>query len=191
MNKGITYIFLLLVSLLLILGCAKQIEQEEEQYLEGKSDEQEPSAKRLSTEVLNTELTDVRTGQTFKISDFKGKPILLESFAVWCPVCTKQQQHIQKLHQLLGDSVVSISLDTDPNEDAAKVKEAVEERGFDWHFAVSPRELTQALIDQFGVSVVNAPAAPVVLICKDGSARLLKRGIKSAQDLKGEIEKEC
>ncbi|PIO07358.1 hypothetical protein COU59_03365, partial [Candidatus Pacearchaeota archaeon CG10_big_fil_rev_8_21_14_0_10_34_12] len=39
---------------------------------------------------MNTELKDIRTGETFKTSDFEGKPVLLESFAVWCPTCTKQ-----------------------------------------------------------------------------------------------------
>lgn len=32
---------------------------------------------------LETELTDVQTGKTFRISDFKGRPVLVKSFAVW------------------------------------------------------------------------------------------------------------
>src|SRR3989344_3622149 len=191
MNKEIicTIIFLSIFSLL--LGCAEQVVQKDEQYLEVKPDEQGQPTEKLSAEGMNINLVDVRTSQTFKIGDFKGKPVLLESFAVWCPICTQQQKKIKELHEEMGDAFVSISLDTDPNEDAAMVKEAAEKRGFDWYFAVSPVELTQALIDQFGVSVVDAPAAPVILVCEDGSARLLKRGIKSVQDLKGEITKGC
>ena len=30
-------------------------------------------------------LRDAVTGETFRITDFRGTPILLESFAVWCP----------------------------------------------------------------------------------------------------------
>ena len=44
---------------------------------------------------MNTELKDVRIGETFKISDFRGEPVLVESFAVWCPTCTKQQNEIK------------------------------------------------------------------------------------------------
>lgn len=192
MNKKIILVFLLFSSLLLLLGCTTLTVQEDEQYLNTKEvpDAQEPSEKG-STGWMNINLVDVRTGKTFKISDFKGRPVLLESFAVWCPICTQQQKKIKELHEEIGDTFVSISLDTDPNEDAAKVKEAAEERGFNWYFTVSPVELTQALIDQFGVRVVDAPAAPVILICENGSARLLKRGIKSAQDLKGEISRGC
>ena len=54
-------------------------------------------------------LRDVLSGEIFRISDFNGKPILLESFAVWCPTCNKQQQQIRKLHQAIGDSVISIT----------------------------------------------------------------------------------
>lgn len=46
----------------------------------------------------HTELTDVNTGETFTPLDFTGNPVLLESFAVWCPVCLSQQRHIGSLH---------------------------------------------------------------------------------------------
>jgi thiol-disulfide isomerase/thioredoxin len=143
------------------------------------------------TNWMNIEIKDVLTENTFKISDFKGKPILVESFAVWCPTCTKQQRETKSLHQDIGDSVISIALDTDPNEDESKVLEHANKNGFDWIYAVSPVELTQRLIDDFGIGVVNAPSAPVILICEDLSTRLLDRGVKSADTLKSEIEKGC
>ena len=140
---------------------------------------------------MDIELTDVATGQKFKINDFKGKPVLMESFAVWCPTCLRQQKEIQKLKESEGDTIIHISLDTDPNEDEAKIKEHTERNGLDWYFAVSPIELTNALIDEFGLDVVSAPRAPVILICKDQSARFLKSGVKSADDLLSEVEKGC
>ena len=35
-------------------------------------------------------LTDARTGETFKIADYAGKTIYVETFATWCPNCQKQ-----------------------------------------------------------------------------------------------------
>jgi hypothetical protein len=32
---------------------------------------------------LDTELVDVETGETFRISEFAGTPVLVKSFAVW------------------------------------------------------------------------------------------------------------
>ncbi len=136
-------------------------------------------------------LIDVLSGEKFTIADFAGKPFLIESFAVWCPVCLKQQQEIKKLHEKLGEAVVSVSLDTDPNEDMQKVLEAVQERGFTWRFAISPIEVTKALIEEFGPAVVNAPIAPIILVCEDGSTRLLGKGVKDVEELEAELERGC
>jgi hypothetical protein len=82
-------------------------------------------------------------------------------------------------------------LDTDPNEDASAVQAHQDRYGFDWYFAVSPANLTQELIDEFGLGFVNAPTAPVVLICEDQSTRFLESGVKTAEELKEEIEAGC
>jgi thiol-disulfide isomerase/thioredoxin len=141
-----------------------------------------------STSWRNIEIKDAKTDETFKISDFAGKKILLESFAVWCPTCLKQQKEIQKLKQ---ENIVHISIDTDPNENENSVIKHVEKHGFQWRYSVSPTEMTQSLINEFGVEIVNAPSSPVILICEDQSARLLKRGLKSSDVLLEEIERGC
>ena len=61
--------------------------------------------------------------------------------------------------------------------------------GLDWYFVVAPIELTNALIDEFGLAVVNAPRAPVILIYEDQSTKLLRSGVKSAEELISEIQK--
>ena len=140
---------------------------------------------------MNVPLKDINSGKTFTISDFAGKPVLLETFAVWCPTCTKQQKEFKKLHEEMGDDIVSISLNVDSNEDESRIREHIARNGFDWYYAVSPPELTRLLIQQFGTAIVTAPAAPVILICEDHSARLLRRGFKSSGRLKEELARGC
>jgi hypothetical protein len=136
-------------------------------------------------------LRDVVSGETFRISDFEGKPILLESFAVWCPTCTKQQRETRKLHRDIGNDVISISPDVDPNEEEELIREHASRNGFDWLYAVAPPELTKALIEEFGTAIVAAPSVPIVLICEDQRSRLLKRGVKKAEFLHEEIRRGC
>ncbi|MDA1197008.1 MAG: hypothetical protein O2779_03530 [Nanoarchaeota archaeon] len=131
--------------------------------------------------------TDIRTGDTFSIDDFAGETVLFESFAVWCPKCTKQQ-HVFK--EMEGD-VIHISLDTDPNEDVAVVRDHITRNGFDWYYAISPAEVTKDLIDYFGITIVNAPAIPVVMVCSDGEARMLPNGHKDIEELEKEIGLGC
>lgn len=139
----------------------------------------------------SVELTEIRTGESFKITDFSNKTVLLESFAVWCPKCKSQQQEIKKLHAELGDDVVSIGLNTDPNENEQLVRDYIDENGFDWRYAVSPTEMTQSLISEFGNSIINAPSVPIILICEDGKYRKLPSGVKSVSELKEEIAAGC
>jgi thiol-disulfide isomerase/thioredoxin len=140
---------------------------------------------------MDMELIDVATGKVFRISDFSGRPVLLESFAVWCPTCTEQQKQTKELESRIGDAIIHVSLDTDPNEDEARVREHIEANGFDWYYAVSPIELTRTLIDEYGIKVVNAPMVPMILICPDQSTRFLRSGVKTANDLISEVERGC
>ena len=136
---------------------------------------------------MNVELVDVLTGASFRVSDFYGRPVLIESFAVWCSVCLRQQKEMAKLVEREGEAIVHISLDTDPNEDADAVIGHANRHGFEWLFSVSPADLTRTLINEFGLTVVNAPRAPVILVEADGSARLLSNGVKTVDTLLEEI----
>ena len=184
-QKNWSYILLAIVIIgsILLTSCAQQAPAPAE------TPTPPPEGPTLAPAWMDIELTDVTTGQRFKISDFKGKPILLESFAVWCPTCLRQQKEIKKVKEREGDAIVHISLDTDPNEDEDKVREHLERNGLDWYFAVSPIELTRALIDDFGLNVVNAPQSPVILIYEDQSAVLLRSGVKTADELLSEVKK--
>jgi hypothetical protein len=136
-------------------------------------------------EWFGIEMTDVSTGETFTINDYAGNVILLETMAVWCPNCIFQQHEVTKLHESLGypDDFVSISLDTDLNEDEELLKAYVEEWGFDWHFAVSPRQVTHDLGNLYSAQYVNPPLAPMMIIDRDGTIEHLPYGIKDVDTL--------
>jgi len=168
-------ILFLLFFVILVSGCVSQEMQVNENV--------EPVENWKSVE-----LTDVITGETFTVAQYAGKPILVESFAVWCPTCTKQQKEIKRVKELRGEEIIHISIDTDPNEDENKVIRHANDNNFDWHYSVSPSEVTNALIEEFGLTVVNAPSAPVILICEDQSTRLLEKGVKTAEELIQEVE---
>lgn len=115
---------------------------------------------------------------------FEGQPVLLEFFAVWCPVCTAQQKAVREAlaHR---PELVPISLNVDPNEGEDQVREHVQAHdGFDWRYAVASSTMTHRLIQEFGSVIANPPAAPVVRVCPDGTASLLdERGAKPAEAL--------
>lgn len=130
-------------------------------------------------------LTEASTGQAFTINDFKGKVVLVETLAMWCPNCKKQQAQVKALHDLLGerDDFVSLGLDIDLNESAANLKGYVESNGFNWMYAVATAEVAQDISKHYGDQFLNPPSTPMLVIDRKGEAHPLPFGIKSADEL--------
>jgi hypothetical protein len=134
---------------------------------------------------FNAELTDVSTGESFKVADFHGKVVLVETMAVWCSTCFRQQQQVQALHELLGmrDDLISLGLDIDPNETAGTLKAYTNRNGFDWLYAVAPVDVAREIGHLYGDQFLNPPSAPMLIIDRQGQAHPLPFGVKSAQAL--------
>ena len=132
---------------------------------------------------FGVELTDVTTGKAFRISDFAGKVILVDTMAVWCPTCQGEMSQVQQLPALLGTSsadLVRVSLDVDPNEDAAILKKFAASNKFDWYIAVAPIEVGRFLATQYDQQYLNPPLQPMLFIDRSGGVYGLPFGIKSA-----------
>jgi cytochrome oxidase Cu insertion factor (SCO1/SenC/PrrC family) len=152
---------------------------------ESSSDMMSEDAMMESPAWFSVSLTDVNSGETFTINDLKGKVILVETMAVWCSNCLKQQMQVKALHQTLGerDDFVSIGIDIDSNEDSAKLKGFVDANGFDWKYVVSPAEVSRDISSLYGGQFLNPPSTPMLIIDRHGNVHPLPFGIKSADDL--------
>ncbi|MCB2178666.1 redoxin family protein [bacterium] len=128
---------------------------------------------------------DATTGQTFSVSDFKGKVVLVETMAMWCSNCKAQQNQIILLHEMLGerDDFVSVGLNIDPQEDLGMLSGYVEENGFDWYYGVASEEVIADISSSLGGQFLNPPSVPIVLVDQDGNLHTLPFGIKSAESL--------
>lgn len=144
---------------------------------------------RETVEWRNVELEDVNSDESFTVSGL-DKPVLVENFAVWCPTCTRQQVEIREMLEDGDVDVRVVSLDTDPNEDAEKIREHTSRNNFGWRYAVAPPELTQSMRQEFGASILNPPRAPKILVCGNGT-RQMEFGVKTSDKLAEEIEKGC
>ena len=135
-------------------------------------------------------LNNVRTGEDFSINDFKGKVVLVETLAMWCPNCVVQANEVRELHKLLDkpEDLVSVSLDVDVNEDAAMLKEYASKYGFDWRFAVAPLEVARALGNLYTAQYLNPPLSPMLVIDRQGNVHHLEYGLKKAEALQKFLE---
>jgi cytochrome oxidase Cu insertion factor (SCO1/SenC/PrrC family) len=135
-------------------------------------------------------LTDASSGKTFKVDDYKGKVVLVETMAVWCTNCKQQQDNIKAFHAQLGmkDDFVTVSLDIDPHENLDTLKAYVTKTGFDWMYAVSPVDATREIAKLYGDQFLNPTSTPILIIDRKGVAHPLPFGIKSADDLSKAVD---
>ena len=84
-----------------------------------------------------------------------------------------------------------IGLDIDPYGDERSLRDYTRRYGYYGLYAHSPPEMTGALVDQFGPLVLSPAQAPLILVCPDGTARILSPGVKSAEDLRKVLTEGC
>jgi thiol-disulfide isomerase/thioredoxin len=139
---------------------------------------------------FDVSLTNVNNGETFKISDFAGKVVLVENLAMWCPNCQKQQEQVKLLNKSLGmdSDLISIGFDVDPNENAADLKKYTESNGFDWIYAVLSQDVINEVSNLYGANFINPPSTPIIIIDRKGDVHPMPFGVKSADDLHKFIE---
>ncbi|MEB3860311.1 MAG: peroxiredoxin family protein [Desulfurococcales archaeon] len=111
-------------------------------------------------------------GRTFKLSDFRGKNVVVWfMIPVGCPICASQVEELKKLQQELGEDLVVIAvtlLNYDGvADDLAKFRD---EKGLkEWFYAVDT--------EQLGIKY-NIVEMGVVIVGPDGT--ILHRGIPQA-----------
>lgn len=135
-------------------------------------------------------LTDVNTGETFTVADLRGRVVLVETLAVWCSKCLQQQRNVQALHAQLGvrDDFVSLALGVDLNEPYAILQDHAARNGFDWKYAVAPRDVAREIAGLYGDQFLNPPSTPMFIIDRQGQVHLLPFGIKSADELRAALD---
>lgn len=67
---------------------------------------------------LAPDFTVQDSDKTITLSQFRGKPVVLNFWATWCPPCVEEVPSIVALQQKLGDKVVVLAVSTDVDDDA-------------------------------------------------------------------------
>jgi thiol-disulfide isomerase/thioredoxin len=139
---------------------------------------------------FNAALANAATGENFMIQDFKGKVVLVEAMAMWCPTCLAQQKQVKALHEQLGmrDDLVSVGIDIDLNENISDLKAYTAKNGFDWIYTVATADVAREIGNLYGQQFLNPPSAPMFIIDRHGEVHPLPFGVKSADDLQKALE---
>ncbi len=87
-------------------------------------------------------------GQTIKLSDYRGQPVLINFWATWCPPCRAEMPEIEAAYRKFKkDGMVVLGVDA--REDNASVRKYVEDNGYSWSM---PMDYQGNLIASYGVA---------------------------------------
>ena len=129
------------------------------------------------------------TNEIFTVDDLKGKIIFVETYSRNCYPCGEQKLKLQEFISEKNNSIIHISMNTDPNADIEEVLKTVDFYNYDWPFVLASKELRSSITKQFGNKVLRYDHAPLILICEDQSAYLLGDGIKGEFQLNEALKK--
>jgi len=78
------------------------------------------------------------TGKNVRLSDYRGKTVLLEFFATWCPHCQAEARHLMQLSETLASrGIAFLSVNAD-SEDAASIYAFERYFGIPWPTLLDP-----------------------------------------------------
>ena len=80
--------------------------------------------------------------QVFRLSDYKGKVIILNFFATWCPPCKREMPDFNEIAEEYKNDVKVIAINVG-GEPLSKVKNFVESYGLDFTVALDDGEVSR------------------------------------------------
>ncbi len=128
---------------------------------------------------LNLTLPDI-DGKTVKLSDYKGKVVLLDFWATWCPPCRKEIPGFIELYNAYksrGFVVVGISMDDEP----AAVKPYVQQIKMNYPV------LLGAGRDDLTAAYGELPLPTSFVIARDGRVCARHDGLTAKEQVEREI----
>ncbi len=95
------------------------------------------------------------TGDGFSLEDLRGKIVLIDFWATWCPPCIGELPNVKKTYAEYHDKgfeIVSISLDTD----VKKCRRYVEKQNMDWYHISEGGGWKTRLATKFSINSIPA-----------------------------------
>lgn len=120
-------------------------------------------------------------GKIVLLSSLVGKPLVLNSWAAWCPFCRKELVDFAEVQKEFGEQVTIVAIDRAESLEVAK--KFSDEAGVsdDLLFLLDPA-------DSFYQTIGGFAMPETIFVASDGSIRKHKRGPLSKDEIRQEIQ---
>lgn len=186
---------------LILLGCLvilivgatllyNQLSKNADDYLGNDIESSDPVDPVEELEAIDFMMTNAQ-GEQVSLSDFYGKPIIINFWATWCPYCVKSMPTYQSMYDKYGDDVEFIMLNaTDGKQETEKIAaEYIEKEGYTFPVFYDYMVDEGETVHQLGSYVYGATTLPSALfIDSDSMISSARKGAISEKDLEDEIK---
>lgn len=133
----------------------------------------------VGTELADFSLKDTE-GRDFTLSGLRGRVVLLDFWATWCPPCLAELPYIEKLHREFKDQgLVVLGVN---NEEAAVARDFMKTKAYTFTTLV---DVDRQVADRYEVEAIPQ----VIVIGKDGKVASHHVGLKSEKELRDTLAK--
>lgn len=121
-------------------------------------------------------------GKMVRLQDFEGKPLIINSWAVWCPFCRKELVDLATAQKEFSDKVVIIAVDRAESRDIAK-------KYTDALGVTGGMALLLDPSDSFYQSIGGFSMPETIFVDSSGTIAFHKRGPMDIEEIRERIEK--
>jgi thiol-disulfide isomerase/thioredoxin len=108
-------------------------------------------------------------GKTFRLADFRGKVLVVDFWATYCPPCVKQVPQLAKLNERYRDKgLVVVGLTSDDKTDEKQVSEFLKKAGADYTIGYDNQWLSEAFLKGTEDETGAPPIPQLFVISREG-----------------------
>ncbi len=129
------------------------------------------------------ELVDATSGDLIRLSNYRGKVVLLDFFATWCEACRLTiDNDLVQLYEQYEDQIIIISIDIrEPDLTNTDLQTFAKEHDMGWPTLMGS---STAVVQSYKIQVLPT----IYIIDEDGAIRYFHLGSPGTEILKSEID---
>ena len=140
---------------------------------------------------MDIPMTDLIRGRSLTLKDLilEKKPVIIHTFAVWCPACSAQLRETTRLTYDYPGRYTVLAIDIDPREEESLIKNHILTNGFNGIVVRAPEQISRDLLQNLGNGI--SLTLPQTIILCNGTPTILGDTLYDESSLCNTISNLC